>query len=166
MDWLSNKQKKNRIPRVAVMAIGDRAIQLNATSIETVGCSGGEETLFPGSESAPEGQRLSGLQGFVNLGACFLAWASENHGIVPEGKTASDIPSRSSLSSDGSTRCHLIAETADNISIMWLGWVFSCDGESIRMQQGDPLTAQSWADRAQYVMDFYAAHGIYPMGVE
>jgi len=162
MDWLSNEQKQDGVAISADMAIGDRTLRLGPVNIETVGCGGGEEKLTDADETRAAGKRLSGLQGFVNLGAYFLAWAKDNHGVVPGGKSAGDVLSLGAVSSDGGLRCHLVSETADEICIMWFGWSFLCNDTEIAMQQGAAIPIQDWADRAQYVLDFYANHGITP----
>lgn len=166
MNWLSDEQKRAGVPVCATMAVGGRALRLTPHALETVGCAGGSETLVDGDETLDADRRLPGLQAFVNLGAVLLAWLNENHDILPEGKTAGDIATRASLSSAGSRRCYLMAEVPDSICVRWFGFVFHCNSETMTSQQGAEETAQSWADRAQYVLDFYAAHGITPMGAE
>jgi hypothetical protein len=166
VNWLAEEKDENGVPAFAMMDIASRALRLTPTGIYVTGCGGGSEILDTEDESQPVGRRLSGLQGFVNLGAYFLAWAKDNHSLLPAGKSAEDVKSLGDVVSDGSRRCYLVFETEADICIRWFGWPFSCDGTTLFTPRKEEITAQGWCDRAQYVLDFYATHGVTPTEVQ
>ena len=162
MSWLLEEAKRDGKVMSFKMDISGATLQFFPTEIRTVGCAGGSERLDDADENQPVGQRLAGLQAFVNLGAYYLAWAKDNFGLLPAGKAAEDVKSLAELSSEGSRRCYLMSADENLISLRWFGWPFWCDGTSMHPPRGT-ISAQEWCDRAQYVVDFYAGHGVTPM---